>query len=74
MGDKVQRTEGKDLKEAILKFKRPDTITARGSIRIIKDGKEVITTPMSVLRLKMMFNKTHSFREIFIKNLSLFIK
>ena len=74
MGEIVQETQGSTLESAINKFDKPDVIKARGNMEIEKDGKHVVTTPMSVLRLKMMFNKKHAFKQLFIKNLSLFLK
>ena len=74
IGVEEQVTEGHTLESAVNKLVSPPTIKARGKMIIQKNDEHIVTTPMTVLRLKMLFNKKHSFKGLFIKNLSLFLK
>ena len=74
IGERKYTAEGSTLEKAINRIKKPTKITVMGNIRLYKNGKFVKQFPMTLPRLRRLFNSRLAFRQLFIKNLNLFLK
>ncbi len=74
IGTRKYTSEGSTLEDAMDKMKTPSKISVMGNIRLYKNGKFVKQFPMTLPRLRRLFNTRLAFKQLFVKNLNLFLK
>jgi len=75
IGDKTQVTQGKTILSAVSKLKSPPIVKFTGLLEFYKDKELIKRIGYNIPRLKALFNDTKPYyREVFAKNLSLFLK
>lgn len=69
----VIKAEGSTLMKAMSRLKKPDLIKTPGMLEVEYKGK-ITSRHMNIPRMNRLFHEKDMYREIFAKNLLLFLK